>query len=860
MKLFIYSFLTFFIWGNSFAQILDPETYSSVIKVACIGNSITYGATISNRPKDSYPSQLGRMLGDKWDVRNFGVSGTTMLKKGNYPYWNESAYAEAQKFLPDVVIIKLGTNDTKSQNWRYGDEFKNDYRAMIQDFKSLKSKPKILLCKPVPVYASKWSINDSIVIHGVIPVVEQLAKEESLPVIDLFAALSAKESLFSDKIHPNAEGAGEIAKAVYKVLVGTDGELVSSEYPGKQSTWHGFARYDFQIDRRSARLVVPKKAAPGNPWVWRARFPDWHYEMDSILLDRGYHIAYINTDDMFGSPNAMTIWNKFYKYLNTQYGLNKKVALEGVSRGGLFVYAFAKQWPERVSSIYAEAPVCDFKSWPGGFGASDGDSKSWERLKIEYGFKTDDQARAWTNQPMDSLRLLANAKIPVLHMIGLNDQVVPPSENTFKLIQQYIELGGPASIVPCTQGKQTAQGHHFPIETPLLGADFIYYHTDFPKAKLPAENYHHMLGNIRNSLMKFERQKKGRVVFLGGSITYNNGWRDSICAYLQTRFPETEFDFISAGIPSMGTTCAAFRLERDVFSNGPVDLLFEEAAVNDAGNGRTDDEQIRGMEGIIRRVREENPLVDIVMMHFVDPDKIKSYQQGEEPRVIRNFDKVARHYNIPTINLAKEVTDRINAGEFTWKDDFKNVHPSPFGQGIYAHSMIVFFDNAWSAFIADDDKITAHLQPEMLDPNSYINGYLEPATEADIKLGKGWSIDENWNPQDGRSSRPNYIDVPMLVGNGADGSLVYKFEGTVVGIAVAAGFDAGVIEYRIDKGLWQKKDLYTQYSRRLHLPKYYTLAAELERKKHSLTIRMADEKNKQSEGRVCRIRYFYVNR
>jgi len=217
------------------AQPIDPSKYSAPVKVACIGNSITYGHGIADRLHDSYPSQLGRMLGEKWIVRNFGVSGRTMLKKGDYPYWNEEAYFHAKSFLPDVVIIKLGTNDTKPQNWKFSAEFSADYQAMITELKKLASHPRIYLCKPVPAYGNRWDINDSIIVHGVIPAVEKLAKKNKLRVIDLYAELSNKASLFPDQIHPNVEGAGLIAKTIYKALTGKDAELISTQYSGKMS-------------------------------------------------------------------------------------------------------------------------------------------------------------------------------------------------------------------------------------------------------------------------------------------------------------------------------------------------------------------------------------------------------------------------------------------------------------------------------------------------------------------------------------------------------------------------------------------------------------------------------------------------
>lgn len=245
----------------------------------------------------------------------------------------------------------------------------------------------------------------------------------------------------------------------------------------QETTWKGFKRYSFDYNERNARLIIPNKPLPNNPWIWRARFPNWHTAADSILVAEGFHLAYINTDNQFGSPNAVAVWEEFYTYLTTEYQLQEKVALMGVSRGGLFIYNWAKKNPDKVACIYAEAPVCDFKSWPGGFGESEGNLKSWNRLKTAYGFDSDEEAKLYTNNPIDNLATLAEAKILILHTIGLKDEVVPVDENTFPLINKYIKLGGSASVIPCTEGKQTSKGHHFPIETPRIVADFIKYNS-----------------------------------------------------------------------------------------------------------------------------------------------------------------------------------------------------------------------------------------------------------------------------------------------------------------------------------------------------------------------------------------------
>ncbi len=623
-----------------------------------------------------------------------------------------------------------------------------------------------------------------------------------------------------------------------------------------ESKWKGFDRVDFEIANRQARLIKPFDPLPGNPWIWRARFPDWHTEADSILVAEGFHLAYVNTNNLFGSPSALKIWDEFYQWLIIQYDLQAKVALMGVSRGGLFIYNWAKNHPDKVSCIYAEAPVCDFKSWPGGFGTSKGNKSSWKALKSAYGFKSDLEARQYGNNPIDGLKSLAEAKVPVLHMIGLQDHIVPPEENTYLLVNKYIRMGGVAGIVPCTSYPQEMEGHHFPIETPRLVADFVKYHS-VENNKLQSSKFHNYRGSLKNAKEKFEREGFGRVAFLGGSITFNPGWRDSICNYLQKKFPSTTFDFVAAGISSMGTTPAAFRLDRDVLSKGKIDLLFEEAAVNDATNGRTSIEQIRGMEGIIRNLKKANPMIDIVMMHFVDPEKMNDYRNGITPEVIVNHNKVASHYNVSTIDLAKEVTDRIDHGEFTWEDDFKDLHPSPFGQVVYAKSIISFLERSFEQ-AGEKAAIQKNNLPYPLDQFNYESGYLIKNTST--KASKGWHLETNWIPSDNTRTRPNYVNVPMLISEQPGSRLKIDFDGRAIGIAVAAGKDAGIIEYSVDKKDWKRINLFTTWSANVHLPWYFTLESELSKGKHRLEIRIIDEKDERSTGNACRIRYFFANR
>ena len=154
------------------------------VRVACIGNSITFGAGIKNRSRDSYPSVLARMLGDNYWVKNFGVSARTMLNKGDHPYMNEPAYKNALAFNPNIVVIKLGTNDSKSFNWKYKADFMKDAQNMINAFKGLPSQPKIYLCYPSKAYLTGDGINDDIISKEIIPMIKKLAKKNDLSVID----------------------------------------------------------------------------------------------------------------------------------------------------------------------------------------------------------------------------------------------------------------------------------------------------------------------------------------------------------------------------------------------------------------------------------------------------------------------------------------------------------------------------------------------------------------------------------------------------------------------------------------------------------------------------------------------------
>lgn len=195
-----------------------PST-AQVIKVACIGDSITAGSGVDTPATNAYPVVLGRLLGANYQTRNFGVGGRTLLRKGDYPYWNEPAFRDATNYAPKIVTIKLGTNDSKYYNWRYKDQFAADFRDLIEVFANLPSRPRIFVCLPAPAYGLQFDINPEVIKNEIIPLIKQVAREKGVMTVDLYTALSGRPELFPDLIHPNTAGAAIIAKTLHGALL-----------------------------------------------------------------------------------------------------------------------------------------------------------------------------------------------------------------------------------------------------------------------------------------------------------------------------------------------------------------------------------------------------------------------------------------------------------------------------------------------------------------------------------------------------------------------------------------------------------------------------------------------------------------
>jgi sialidase-1 len=277
-----------------------------------------------------------------------------------------------------------------------------------------------------------------------------------------------------------------------------------------------------------------------------------------------------------------------------------------------------------------------------------------------------------------------------------------------------------------------------------------------------------------------------------------------------------------------------------------------EAAVNDRGTDSTT--QVRALEGIVRHAKLNNPMMDVILMAFVDPQKMENYAKGKVSPELLNHQLIATHYNLPYVNLALEVNDKIKNKELTWADDFKDIHPWYHGQEIYFETIKALLKASVAAGYKTPVKAVL---PKPIDKANYNNGSYYNITNA--RLDKGWAINPNWNPGDGLSTRPGFVDVPMLIATEPGSELTLLFKGTAVGAAVVAGPDAGIISYSIDNGSYKDLDLLTEYYSWIHLGVYHLLGDNLSNSSHTLKIKISDKKNNASRGNACRIVNFLVN-
>ena len=621
-----------------------PATSASEepLRVACIGDSITFGARIEAR-RSTYPELLSERLGPAYRVTNFGLGGATLLAAGDRPFTGSDAIPALAKLRPDIVVVILGTNDTcagKRGNWSHADDLEADARAFVESL--VEGGARVFLASPPPMFPEAQGLDDArrADLRERAPRLErirrayaQVARDvEGVSFLDLSRVLSVRE--VSDGVHPNPFGALAIAERVAAAIESREAEpldlVTTLREQGIESTrgdFHGFAQLDFELDGVPCKLVqphVPIVLEGGRPWIWRARFFDYGPQLDLALLDRGFHLAYVDVAGLFGSDQALDRWSAFHA-LACKLGLGQRVVLEGMSRGGLAIFNWASAHPDDVAVVYGDNPVCDFRSWPGGQTGWRSE-EDWARCLDVYGLD-EESAREYRGMPLDRLEPLARARVPVLLVLGTADEVVPPQENGERLASRYLELGGPVHV-----WRKPGAGHGPPCIDPidpLVRAVFRSLGVDDNPAtrRMPSPEYRgHPAGwgggTWWDQLEKLRKLAEScgdvDLVFLGDSITQSLTGSVARKSRPDGRRPFDRFhgsrSAVSLGLSGDRTEHLLYRIEHGALQQLDPEVIVLQIGVNNVNAARhTGEETGAGVAAVVRRLREREAQAKVLI-------------------------------------------------------------------------------------------------------------------------------------------------------------------------------------------------------------------------------------------------------
>jgi len=444
---------------------LALETAPAAPRIACVTAACGGAPRMTLAGENAFPSLLGRMLGAEMYAPPAPRAGIA-----------SGALREIAGFRPDIVFIE----PLVPWNVTPGDSVhcRESLVPLIGSLRNIESSPRVVILLPPPLSGVAGG-PDSILMRRVLPLLRDIAWSTGCEVADTYSMFLDHPEFFGTggAASPSAEEliAHRLAALVLRRSVPGFDVLNRAGIRGDLSNYYGYECTTFTFRNREARIVRPKRTAPGCPWIWRARFWGHEPQTEISLLEKGFHVVYCDVAELFGNSEAIALWDSFYVMLRGA-GLAPKAALEGLSRGGVYVYRWAVHAPDRVACVYADAPVLDFKSWPGGRGKGGGNPEEWERFKKNFSLATDAEALAFRGNPIDLAAEIARGGYPMLHVCGLADVVVPFEENTEPFEKRIRMFGGKIDVIT-----KPGIGHHphsLPNPAPIV--DFILEATGQP--------------------------------------------------------------------------------------------------------------------------------------------------------------------------------------------------------------------------------------------------------------------------------------------------------------------------------------------------------------------------------------------
>lgn len=611
-------------------------------KVVCIGDSITYGSRLPDRERNHYPAQLGWRLGAEYEVVNGGQGGHTLLSAGDRPYVKSGSWTYLIEGAPDVAVVILGTNDTcqgRRGNWEHEGELETDARAMVAALRSTNAEVRVLLCTPTPIFPEapglekerKADLTERAPRLGrIAEALQSVASSEGVEFVDLSRVLTVGQVV--DGVHPNSFGAEAIANRIAEAIVtprapGLDLEaaLAKKGITAMRGEYHRFERFDFPLpDGPSCTLVAPHVAAAGRPWLWRMRFFGHEPALELDLLDRGFHLAYVDLANLYGSPSALARMEPFHALL-AELGLSNQPVLMGMSRGGLPLLAWANAHPEGTAALYGDNPVGDLGTWPGGRGGKRSDA-DWARTLDVFGWSEEDAAEAG-DFLLRGLDAPIRAGVPLFLVQGLADEVVPAEQNGLRLANLWREGGGRTVVWPKPNANHHPHGLHPPA--PLvreirqacgLGGNPATRAT--PSAEHRGKPAGWGGGTWWGQLDKLQALGKvhpdTRVVFFGDSITQGlTGSGDRVARKGGERAIDEalgEYGALSLGLSGDRTEHLLFRIEHGALASIDPEVIVLQIGVNNVNAAKhTARETAEGIEAVVTRLREREPQAHVVI-------------------------------------------------------------------------------------------------------------------------------------------------------------------------------------------------------------------------------------------------------
>lgn len=358
---------------------------------------------------------------------------------------------------------------------------------------------------------------------------------------------------------------------------------------------------------------------------------------------------------------------------------------------------------------------------------------------------------------------------------------------------------------------------------------------------------------VRNGLPHFMEKVKAkdevRISYFGGSITAGAGaskpqfcYRELLTAWLAKENPGVHFIPNNAAIGGTGSELGAYRCFNDVIYQRP-DLVIVEFAVNDGG--AAEPQVIASMEGIVRQLRRAASKPDILFVYTMVKDHLEDFKAGKLPRTMQYHEKVAEHYGIPSVCMAKHSAEVINSGKMTIEDFTKDgVHPKDAGYALYLEALKPFFEK-----IKEQPGTTPDPLPKALSPHSLENAKLVSYDWAQMDADwLGWQLSSSSN-------------IPhVAVANKPGATMTLKFKGSAVGIYDIIGPDTGNIDFSLDGGEWRHRVNFDKYCLTYARPSSTTLVGNLDPAvEHELKLRIAEDTPEGSKGRFTRLGWFLVD-